>query len=237
MENRRVIHMLAEIVRRQRNNEIMVGELLRLLHAEFGCKLSAMLLQPEVTASEIGVVLGAPYEQIDQYRTDAAGKVIDPLLMAAIARRAPIYDELLLPNGAWHEHPFYQQNAKRWDAEHYMVCPLLGPASVIGTIHFARGPTHRGFQNVDLHLAALVTSLVSVELDARNLRDGEVARLPIREMQVARLAADGMNNLEIATQLGLARETVKKTLQRVYARLGVHSRAQMAAILARERLL
>jgi DNA-binding CsgD family transcriptional regulator len=229
--------MLADIVRRQRNDEIMVGELLRLLHAEFGCKVSAMLVQTGAMASEIGVARGAPHERIDQYHNDAAGEAMDPLIKAAIAHRAPMYDQLVLPNGAWHEHPFYQHNAKRWDCEHYMVCPVFGPTSVIGTIHFARGSNHRGFQNADLHLAALVTSHLSVEFDARTLRTDGLPRLPVRELQVARLAADGMNNLEIAARLGLARETVKKTLQRVYTRLGVRSRAQMAAALVRAGLL
>jgi DNA-binding CsgD family transcriptional regulator len=49
---------------------------------------------------------------------------------------------------------------------------------------------------------------------------------------VARLASAGRNNVEIALRLGIARETVKQTLRRVYRKLNVTGRAQMAAVLA-----
>ena len=58
------------------------------------------------------------------------------------------------------------------------------------------------------------------------------AVLSYRELQVARLAAAGRNNLEIALQVGIARETVKQTLRRVYTKLGVNGRAQMASTMA-----
>ena len=50
-----------------------------------------------------------------------------------------------------------------------------------------------------------------------------------RELQIARLAARGRNNPEIALQLGLARETVKQTLRRAFRKLDARGRAQMAA--------
>lgn len=62
--------------------------------------------------------------------------------------------------------------------------------------------------------------------------DRTIALLARRETQVARLAAAGRNNVEIARALGIARETVKQTLRRVYRKLEVNGRAQMAATMA-----
>jgi DNA-binding NarL/FixJ family response regulator len=48
------------------------------------------------------------------------------------------------------------------------------------------------------------------------------------EERVARLAASGLSNKQIATELVVTVHTVEKHLSHVYAKLGVHSRAQLA---------
>jgi DNA-binding CsgD family transcriptional regulator len=58
-----------------------------------------------------------------------------------------------------------------------------------------------------------------------------VSRLTLREQQVARLAATGHSNLNIAMQLGLAEPTVSTHLQHVFRKLGVHSRVALARLL------
>jgi len=50
--------------------------------------------------------------------------------------------------------------------------------------------------------------------------------------RVARLAADGRTNREIATDLFISVRTVETNLSRVYAKLGIRSRAQLFAVLA-----
>jgi DNA-binding CsgD family transcriptional regulator len=54
-----------------------------------------------------------------------------------------------------------------------------------------------------------------------------------RERQVAELVAAGRANKEVAAALFLSRKTVEHTLTRVYAKLGVRSRVELAATLAR----
>jgi DNA-binding CsgD family transcriptional regulator len=58
-----------------------------------------------------------------------------------------------------------------------------------------------------------------------------VSRLSLREQQVARLAAAGHSNLNIALQLGVAEPTVSAHLQHVYRKLGIHSRVALARLL------
>jgi non-specific serine/threonine protein kinase len=78
----------------------------------------------------------------------------------------------------------------------------------------------------------------------RLTRGGEAARgadtLPVlpalsgRERQVAAAVAAGLGNVEIAARLGLSVKTIETHLSRIYARLGLRSRAQLASYMASE---
>jgi DNA-binding CsgD family transcriptional regulator len=52
------------------------------------------------------------------------------------------------------------------------------------------------------------------------------------ELPVVRLAAEGRTNAEIAARLCLSRYTVETHLKHVFAKLGVESRAELAALAA-----
>ncbi len=60
------------------------------------------------------------------------------------------------------------------------------------------------------------------------------ARLSPREREVALHVARGMTNVEVANALGVTRRTVATHLERIYDRLGIHSRAALANLVARE---
>ena len=55
------------------------------------------------------------------------------------------------------------------------------------------------------------------------------------ELPVVRLAAEGRTNAEIAARLCLSRYTVETHLKHVFAKLGVESRAELAALAAGRR--
>ncbi len=57
--------------------------------------------------------------------------------------------------------------------------------------------------------------------------------LTVREQEVAALAADGLTSREIADKLYLSRRTVDNHLQRIYDKLGVSTRQQLAAMFRR----
>jgi len=60
---------------------------------------------------------------------------------------------------------------------------------------------------------------------------GPLASLTAREQEIASLAAGGMTSRAIAQRLTLSVRTVDSHLARVFAKLGVHSRADLAGIL------
>lgn len=55
-------------------------------------------------------------------------------------------------------------------------------------------------------------------------------RLTERQHDLARLVADGLTNRQIAEQLGIAEQTVRHTLVRVFATCGVPNRTALARL-------
>jgi DNA-binding NarL/FixJ family response regulator len=64
-----------------------------------------------------------------------------------------------------------------------------------------------------------------------------VRRAPVElsptELRIASLAASGLSNPEIATQVFVSRKTVEANLARAYRKLGISSRAQLGRALDR----
>ena len=60
---------------------------------------------------------------------------------------------------------------------------------------------------------------------------GTGAELTPQERMVARLVAEGRTNRQVAEELYVSVKTVEHHLSRIYAKLGVRSRVQMAAAL------
>lgn len=62
-----------------------------------------------------------------------------------------------------------------------------------------------------------------------------LSKLSGREREVAALTADGLTNGEIGERLGISAGTVGRHLANIYKRLGIHSRAALAALAAKNR--
>ena len=67
-------------------------------------------------------------------------------------------------------------------------------------------------------------------------QDAPLSRLSARELEIAELVANGLLNQGIAEKLYIGVTTVKKTLQNIYAKLGITRRMElMRMVLERKR--
>jgi DNA-binding CsgD family transcriptional regulator len=71
------------------------------------------------------------------------------------------------------------------------------------------------------------------ELDRTGFRPSSVDALSPTEWEVARLAASGMTNRQVADAMVLSPKTTDGALTRIYTKLGIHSRAELGAWIAR----
>ena len=67
---------------------------------------------------------------------------------------------------------------------------------------------------------------------SRSAGPGALDVLTAQELQIVRLAAEGMSNREIGQRLYLSHRTVESHLYRVFPKLGITSRAQLSVVLA-----
>ena len=79
----------------------------------------------------------------------------------------------------------------------------------------------------------LVNSLVANEVSGTDLRGSMANGLTIAERRVARVAASGISNAEVASVLGVSLNTVKTHLRRVYLKLDVKRQSELILLLNR----
>jgi DNA-binding NarL/FixJ family response regulator len=79
--------------------------------------------------------------------------------------------------------------------------------------------------------ASLWTARTLAELARISGRSPGPAELTATEQRVAELVASGRSNREAAAELFVAVRTIESTLTKVYAKLGVRSRTELAATL------
>jgi DNA-binding CsgD family transcriptional regulator len=115
------------------------------------------------------------------------------------------------------------------DLRYCMIVSLPAPPGQARRIPFMRwsGPP---FSERDRQVAALLRPhLEEIWLDAERRRSG-VPQLTPREWQVLGMAAAGLSYAQIASQLFVSLGTVRKHMEHVRERLGVHSVGAAAAL-------
>jgi DNA-binding CsgD family transcriptional regulator len=100
----------------------------------------------------------------------------------------------------------------------------------------ARAPLRQGLDGALASGASVLAERAATELAAtgarpRRLRASGVDALPPSELRVARLAAQGRTNNEVAQALFVTPKTVDTHLCRVYAKLGISSRHDLTGAL------
>lgn len=122
--------------------------------------------------------------------------------------------------------------------EHQLACSLTNQPSVVGIAlsRSKRNFTERDRAVLELLRPHLAAAFRRVSVGARMAstidRAERFAALTPREREVAVLVADGMSNAEIAAALTVSGKTVNAHLERIYRKLGVHRRTQLALLVA-----
>jgi DNA-binding NarL/FixJ family response regulator len=173
---------------------------------------------------------GASDRAVSTYLSLPAGS--DPLLIRMQETKAPVHERLVFSPGTWRAHPLYECVAGPFGFEHYLAAPLIGRGEIIGALTLARCGREHPFTDRDLIAAATATAYISVALAYSRRCETSVAaslsHLTQREKQISVFVAKGLSNIEIARQLEISENTVKKHLKTMFAKLGVSRRAELA---------
>jgi RNA polymerase sigma factor (sigma-70 family) len=160
----------------------------------------------------------------------------DPLTPADGARK---YSDFLSQK-EFHRLELYQEIARPLEVEYMMRLWLSPRGERNARLEFDRaGPDfeERDRAVLDLLLPHLRQfSRTAIRRRMRTRIANAVEQLTPRERQIMQRVSRGQTNAEIAWQLGISPETVRKHLENVYGKLGVHTRtAAVAALFGLER--
>jgi DNA-binding CsgD family transcriptional regulator len=163
----------------------------------------------------------------------------DGVVKAVFAEHTASHNLLVYSEQGWKNAAIYRKFMARFGIYYYLSAPLYGPTGAPrGLINLYRAEQARAFDDNDLTKIRVCTAYLSTALACvLDRTSSQPTGLAPRELEVAKLAARGLDNLQISEKLGLARDTVKKTLGRVYEKLDVRGRTQMTANLVRRGLL
>jgi DNA-binding CsgD family transcriptional regulator len=141
-------------------------------------------------------------------------RMLSDFFSARELQRNPWYAEVMRPRGEKYE-------LKLW---------LPAPSETVRAFVFMRGSDERDFAQRDRDVLTLLRPHLA-SIRERWERRHRPSALTDREQQIIDLVATGMTNKEIAAELVLSPVTVRKHLENVMAKLGVHTRtAAVAAV-------
>lgn len=155
-------------------------------------------------------------------------------------RGAPRSISDLLSRRAWHHTELYAEAYGRLGQEDGLALDIPLARSGVLTLNMTR--SRRGFrageriglQLLESHVQSCWQRLRAQERlrTAVQAPDGvAMENLTAREREVLLWVANGLRNQQIAAQLGIRPATVKRHLENLYAKLGVHGRTNLGGLL------
>lgn len=158
----------------------------------------------------------------------------NPVVRYLVERHAPVHEALVTSPKAW------QAICPRADHWHVMAGPIVSSGQLVGVVGFTRERGMPAFDSQNLadlsalclHLSTWVATMRPQSFKGNAHRDSKANRLTPRELEIAKLVAQGRTNAEIGAELWITENSVKQALKRMFRKLEVSSRAEMVAQLA-----
>jgi DNA-binding CsgD family transcriptional regulator len=134
---------------------------------------------------------------------------------------------------ALHRLEYYNCVLRPFGIEHQVRLCLPAPRGRVRVFYFNRGQADGDFSDRDWTLLALLRPFLAAMHERFELREAtspvEFDGLTRREGEILQWVARGKTNHEIAALLVVSEHTVRKHLENVYAKLGVHTRTAAVA--------
>lgn len=169
----------------------------------------------------------------------------NPIARYLAEQHAPVHENLVTSPKAW------RLICPRPDHWHAMAGPIVTKGQLVGVLGCTREKSQPAFNNqsladvsaVCLHLSvwAATVRIQRSSSSAKNFFNSNVsplaARLTARERQIADLVALGKKNAEVGAELWITENSVKQALKKIFRKLEVSSRTEMAVHLSTGRQL
>jgi DNA-binding CsgD family transcriptional regulator len=194
----------------------------------FHSQHSALYLYGTETSPPQIELQGLPDSFIDYYRD--LGAALDPFIPYIATHHIPVHEGVLFAPDEWQQSPLYTIGCgKIYGHEHVMSGPIVGNGRSIGSVHFARTGDTTGFTMQDLLSLSAVCAHLSATLAVWS-HSPALELLTPREREITTLVAKGLTNAEIGAELWISQNTVKQSLKRIFHKLNVSSRSELAAL-------
>jgi len=168
----------------------------------------------------------------------------NPIARYILERHAPAHDGLVTSPKAW------RLICPRPDHWYVMAGPIVSNGGLVGVLGCTREKSLPAFDAQDLadisavslHLSVWATTVRTHQPSGcSSSSDGGViavplaARLTAREREIASLVALGKKNAEVGAELWITENSVKQALKKIFRKLEVSSRTEMAMQLVVEK--
>jgi DNA-binding CsgD family transcriptional regulator len=181
------------------------------------------------------VMVDAPRVSTPAGVTEATSRLCPTYPLSILRLSGATKPQLLsdfLPRRRLHRLEYYHHVLRPMGIEHQLRLWLPAPAATSRVFYFNRSSTGGDFHDRERTILELLRPfLVALRERSRLSEDGDsgLARLTDREAEILQLVARGKTNREIAVLLVVSDHTVRKHLENVYDKLGVHTRTAAAA--------
>jgi DNA-binding CsgD family transcriptional regulator len=211
--------------------EPVVESLARLVPGETVAYYEWPLASHEFATVAIECPVSATPPDVAEARTALCSTYPLSIMRLRCARRAYMLSDFM-SRPELHRLDYYHHVLRPFGIEHQMRLFLAAPPGVARVFYFNRRSNDGDFTDRDRNVLAVLRPFL-VAMHERFARDPwtpiEMDRLTPREEEVLQWVALGKTNDEIASLLVVSTHTVRKHLENVYAKLGVHTRTAAVA--------